>query len=325
MAHFKQLKNGKWQAQIAVDGIRKAKNFTTKTDAKDWAYAQSIEIKEDLKNEITNKTVAEILLRYEKEVSRTKRGVKWEQGQIKRLLKMPLGKMNLKDVTKSDIREWRDTRLESVQGSTVNREMNLISNIFSYAKNEWELINQNPCRGVKRPANNPHRDRLITEKEIEEICVASGFGGEIVTIQQKVCIAFLFAIETAMRASEITSLTWDNLNINDRTAFLPYTKNGKSRSVALTTRAVELLNMLPKKTDNCFGLRNTQIDGSFRKIKEKTTIENLTFHDTRHEAITRLSKKMPVLALARNVGHTDLKLLMTYYNESAAELAKLLD
>ena len=104
-----------------------------------------------------------------------------------------------------------------------------------------------------------------------------------------------------MRAGEICNLTWDNVNTEDRTAFLPKTKNGKSRTVALSSRAVELLGCLPKsKKGGCFGLKSSQITANFTILVNKTLIENLNFHDTRHEAITRLAKKMPVLALARN-------------------------
>lgn len=52
---------------------------------------------------------------------------------------------------------------------------------------------------------------------------------------------------------------------------------------------------------------------------------DLTCHDTRHEAITRLAAKMNVLSLARIVGHRDIKMLMIYYNKSAEDLAKQLD
>lgn len=50
-------------------------------------------------------------------------------------------------------------------------------------------------------------------------------------------------------------------------------------------------------------------------------VDGLTFHDLRHSAITRLAKKLDVLALAKMVGHRDLRQLMIYYNPSAEELA----
>ena len=50
-------------------------------------------------------------------------------------------------------------------------------------------------------------------------------------------------------------------------------------------------------------------------------LENLTFHDTRHEGLTRLARKLDVLDLARMVGHRDPRSLMIYYNATATEIA----
>ena len=46
------------------------------------------------------------------------------------------------------------------------------------------------------------------------------------------------------------------------------------------------------------------------------------FHDSRHDAITRLAKKLDVLTFARMVRHRDIRLLMIYYNKSAADIAR---
>ena len=329
MASFKKLKSGLWQAQVNVKQIRMSSSFATKTEAKDWAAIQEYKIKiEKAPNVVAAYSVSELFIRYEREISRTKRGYQWEQGQISRLLKKPLAQLDVNDVTKQHIRDWRDDRLATgIKTSTLNREWNLLSHIFSTAKDEYELIKVSPMEGVKRPSNPPARDRLITKEEIEELCVASGFVGQDVhTVAQKVILAFLLAIETAMRMGEICDLTWDNIDFDAQTAFLPTTKNGTSRSVALSKRAIELLKLVPNtNAQTCFGITSKQCGDNFGRIRNNTTITDLHFHDTRHEAITRLSKKMPILALARNVGHTDIKQLMTYYNESASEIAKLLD
>lgn len=70
-----------------------------------------------------------------------------------------------------------------------------------------------------------------------------------------------------------------------------------------------------------FGITSATLDAMFRKAKEKVGIEGMTFHDTRHEAITRLAKKLHVLDLARMVGHSDIRQLQAYYNETAADIA----
>jgi len=62
-------------------------------------------------------------------------------------------------------------------------------------------------------------------------------------------------------------------------------------------------------------------DALFRRARNATCIQNLHFHDSRAEAIWRLSKKLDVMELARMIGHRDLKSLMFYYNAAPDELA----
>ena len=59
----------------------------------------------------------------------------------------------------------------------------------------------------------------------------------------------------------------------------------------------------------------------FRRARDTAMIENLHFHDSRAEAIWRLSKKLDVLELARVIGHRDIKSLLIYYQVDADELA----
>ena len=74
-----------------------------------------------------------------------------------------------------------------------------------------------------------------------------------------------------------------------------------------------------------FGIRGEKVAHLFIDIQSAYGIEGLTFHDTRHEAITRLSKKLSALELAAAVGHKNVNQLLTYYNESATDIAKKLD
>ncbi len=145
------------------------------------------------------------------------------------------------------------------------------------------------------------------------------------TITARVGAAMLFAIETAMRAGEIVSLTWNHVDTGTRVAHLPKTKNGFSRDVPLSQEAVRIINQVRvDDTESVFNLRSDQVDALFRKAKSRALITDLHFHDTRAEAITRLSKKVDILTLARISGHRDLRKLQIYYRESAAEIAKRL-
>ena len=123
-----------------------------------------------------------------------------------------------------------------------------------------------------------------------------------------------------MRAGEIAGLQPENVDLDHKVAHLTRTKNGTARDVPLSAKAVKILKEVGE-----FNLTTEQISSLFRKIKDRTLIKDLTFHDTRHEAITRLSKKLDVLDLARMVGIQDLKILMVYYNATASEIAERLD
>ena len=70
-----------------------------------------------------------------------------------------------------------------------------------------------------------------------------------------------------------------------------------------------------------FNLKASQIDSQYRAARDKALTDGLRFHDLRHTAVTRLAKKLDVMALARMIGHTNLKTLLIYYNPSADDLA----
>jgi len=110
-----------------------------------------------------------------------------------------------------------------------------------------------------------------------------------------------------------------------RVAKLDKTKNGDSREVPLSLKAVELLEQM-RGVDpvRVFTVSAASRDALFRKAKKRAGIVGLTFHDSRALALTRLSKKLDVLELARMVGHRDVRSLMIYYRESAEEIAKKL-
>ncbi|MDK6075570.1 tyrosine-type recombinase/integrase [Massilia varians] len=338
MASYAKRANG-WRVQVAIQGVRESKVFSTKAEAVAWATRRETEIRAGKAAGVqTGRTVGDAFDRYEKEVSATKRGHRFELLRLAaigswKINGAPFRDMKLVDATSEVVGKWRDHRLntDKVSGSTVNRELNLLSNVFTVAAREWKWISASPTTDVRRPKESEARDRLYTEDEIERICLALGFDLDdeqpITTVSQRVAVAFLFAIETAMRAGEICALV--PRFVAGRVVTLPeeITKNGTKRKVPLSKRAVELLELLPAPAEGAtiFGITTKSLDTLFRKAKTRAGIEGATFHDSRHLAITRLAKKLHVLDLARMVGHRDLKQLQVYYNETAEEMAKLLD
>lgn len=319
MASFRKLKTG-WRAEICKNNVRDSRMFDTKAAAKAWAVEREQEIKEG--KDTRNESGPDIFDRYLKEVSVKKRGYKWERLRIMKYSAHPLFMRPANEITSDHITKWKNERLQSVSPATVRREMNLLGHCFETARKEWKWIDENPCKDVRKPPDSLPRDRLISVEEIEMIRICLNWPLDTIAQSktQQVAVGFCFAIETAMRMGEIVGLK--KRDIKGNVASLPKTKNGASRKVPLSKRAVELLTFVPDLWQN---FTSDQFEALFRKGRITTPIENLVFHDTRHEAITRLAKKLDVLDLARMVGHKDINQLLVYYNETAENLANKLD
>lgn len=272
-------------------------------------------------------SLADLMGRYLEVVTPRKGSAKSERHRLERWIKEDWTQVRLKALNSGHIASWRDDRLEAktrwgetVSSSTVSREMNTIKAVLS-AGVEWGLLRESPAKGVKKPREARPRDRLLTDDEIERLCNSMGWDDKPPKrIAQRVAAALLLALETGMRAGELCSLGPDCVDLDRRVATLAKTKNGSSRDVPLSSEAVRILRLC----DCDLGLSPPQLDANFRKYRGICGIEDLHFHDTRHHAITQLSKKLDVLALARMVGHSDIRQLQTYYNESAEDIARLL-
>jgi len=335
MATFQKVKTG-WQAQIArkVNGesVRKAKNFKSKREAQVWAREVEAEIDRG-KSESRKDTVREVFDRYAKEVSPKKRGERWEVIRLEKIVKdtfsaKPFGDFIFAEVTTADLVAWREHRLGEVAPASVSREINLLKNVFKVAHKEWQIVEANPALDLQRPPKAERRSRRVYDHEIEAVSAALDLDKEPwVTERQITGAAFLFAIETAMRSGEILGM--QNHDVKGAYVNLPRTKNGSPREVPLSDKASEILEKVRGDRrdpgERPFNLLDRVRDTTFRSAVKRAKIDNLRFHDTRHEALTRLARRLDSLDLARVSGHRNLNELLTYYEASGEELAERLN
>lgn len=304
---------------MARKGIRKSAMFPTRQEAKDWAAHEEFLITGGEKVAAAM-TLGDLFDRYAREASPSKRGARWEQIRLERLCRDPLARKRLSDVTATDMATWRDARLGDVAPGSVRREMELMSAVFTLAVREWGLLRSSPLATVRKPPPGRARDRLPTPDEIDRLRAAAG---DLTTYTGRAFHAFMFACETAMRAGEICGLRWKHIDLDARVAHLPMTKNGTSRDVPLSSSARQMLKDLENRP-TVFAMTPRQLDANWRKLKAKAKVDGLTFHDSRHAAITQLAQKVEVMDLARIVGHKNISQLLTYYNRSASDIADLL-
>lgn len=337
MATIIKKPSGSWEAQVYVNGKRKTKSFKLKAKAIVWAQETEAGLREDSPDK---HTVIDMLEKYRDEVSPGKKGARWERVRLNKFIRMlPFRDKLVTEVTSADVADWRDVALglkkiddvryagvTRLANGSVRREMVLLSGVFTLARMEWGWVRASPMVDTKKPPSARARKPIWSDAQIEAVC-------EHLTGPQQIEVVVIFklAIETAMRSGEMVSLTWDQVDLKRRVIHLEKTKNGDERDVPLSVNAVGLLQtLLPPDcntglADRVFTLTDSIRDVLFREARDKAGLKgNLTFHDSRATALTRLSRKIDVLTLAKVSGHRDLKSLMVYYRESAEDIAKRL-
>lgn len=230
----------------------------------------------------------------------------------------------LTDITPKQLAEWRDCRLMQVSEGSVLLEMSFLSCVFNYAVNELYILDSNPMSKVSKPSKAPPRNRRITPKEEQKILTwfRYSLGEEPDTCRKQVGWCFLFALQTAMRRGEILAMTPQH--IHSTHVHIPNSKNGTSRDVVLNSTARLMLSKVNPLEGRLFNIRLDNFNLIWRRMREQSGIHDLHFHDTRHEAISRMVRDLniPVEKLAKITGHRDIKTLVNvYYNPTVDELA----
>lgn len=312
----------KWRVQVYVHGVRDSTTKATRQEAAAWALEREAELSG---RKLPDKSFGDALRRYARDVAPSHEGARWEQVRIKAMEAWPIARRKLAGLAGNDFADWRDGRLKQVKPATVAREMNLLRSVLEAARRDWHWIRANPMTDVRWPTSPKGRKRRLSPDEVDALAAAFGVDKKLAgeTAGQRVGLAFLFALETAMRSGEICAITWPDVHLSAQYVRLPKTKNGDQRDVPLSKRAVAIMRALPEGEGPAFGLDDKLRDALWRKNRPEVH-KAIHFHDTRAEAIWRLSKKLDVLQLARVIGHRDPRSLMIYFDESATDMANKL-
>lgn len=272
------------------------------------------------------------------------------------VLNQRIGKTRLTAINDDWAHSWITglKRADRLSPGTIRHYVGALARCLDWGRRRGvpELV-VNPLRNLPRgyasysPADGPavedvSRDRRLTADE--EVAIRRVLAGEYVidkqrplTLEHRGALLCLFdlALETAMRLSEMYTLTVDQIDLNKRTVFLEKTKNGDKRQVPLSTVAMAALGDYLDTADLSSGYVFPWYRGADRKrvtsllsrqfgrIFRTAGCDDLHFHDLRHQAICQmfLRTDLSPLEIAIISGHHDLRMLKRYANLRGSELA----
>ncbi len=318
-------RSGKYHAQIRKTGYQTlTKTFSSLTTAKRWASATEADMERSLHVVIPdNTTIGELLGRYEEEVSPLHKSHKVEKYRIKTLRKH-LGGKRVSALSPFVVCKYRDQRLKAVSPASLKRELTILSSVLNIAIKEWGIgIPQNPVSMVSLPKIARGRDRRLESGEEERLLSSTGELKRLI----------ILALETGMRRGEILNIKKSHIDFTRQTLLIPLTKTDTPRTIPLSSKAIAVLreqlrgskNVIPIGETTLFSYTARGLSGAFLRLSRRYKLDNLHFHDLRHEATSRFFEKgLNPVEVATITGHKDTRMLMRYTHLRAEDLVKRL-
>lgn len=340
MATLEQRESGYWQAKIRRKGWpQQSKTFRTKTEAEAWARQAEADMDRGLfqsASEAERTTFSDLAKRFREEFAPHHYRQREDQKEAWRFqlarLEEYFGSYSLAAMDQKLVAAFRDYRMKppacckrkAVGESTVRKEIYMLSKVLGFAGSECgiSLPRGNPVEKVRKPSDGKARDRRLTPTEweaLERECKKSR--------NPWLASALALSVETAMRQGELLNLAWKDIDKKRRLALLldpEKIKTEEPRAVPLTSRAMAVLEGIPiSTTGKVFPVERLTLYHAFVAACKRAGISDYTWHDLRHEALSRLAERgdLSVLELAAISGHKTLQMLKRYTHLQAENLA----
>ncbi|MBR57009.1 MAG: integrase, partial [Myxococcales bacterium] len=304
-------RTGRYHVQIRKNGYPAVtQTFTSITAAKKWVKAAESDMERRLFQPVSDITVGEILNRYQRTILPKHRGGSRHEPYRIRHLKLAFGKLSISDLTPSHVARYRDTRLAAVTMATVRRELVILRSALNIAMKDWGVsLPSNPVSQISLQKADKARTRRLEAGEEQKLVF--GWNAEVGRI-------IVLALETGMRRGEILGVKKSHIDFSLRTLFIPSTKTDSPRTVPLSSAAINALRAQLRASQRhsggvislheppLFSYTPRGLSGAFLKLCRKTGIDDLHFHDLRHEATSRLFEKgLNPVEVATITGHKD--------------------
>lgn len=323
MPTITKREGGRWQARVRRRGYpEQSDTFRTRAEAERWARALEQQFDSGAHPQPTDRrfTLADAVDKY-KAVSEAKRGADQESHRLRMWAAHELASRPLTLIRPADVSKHRRERLAAgMSPNTVRLELALLSHIFTTARLEWGMQSlANPVAEIKLPSVvGTERDRRMTADEARRMAAAAK-----ASPSPWLPAVIELAVETAMRRGELAAVR--TASYYGGVVRLLKTKNGAARSVPLSPAARAALRALRDKNGEIVMPTPKAITQAFVKAVKVAKVEDLTFHDLRHEATSRLFELgLSLQEVASITGHKTWSQLKRYTHPKAETIAEKL-
>lgn len=336
MATLTQLPSGNWRAMIRRKGHVLSETFSLKKDAEIWSRRVESEIdngKTPTKKNVDGiKKFKGLIALHISDMKEVGKKIGRSKEYSLKLIEKHLGEVRLDKLDRERIIAFGKTRARDGAGPvTVGVDIGYISTLLSHGAAIHGLPLTTEHVDLARIAlgrlgligKSRERDRRPTEDEINALIEFFRSGDRTIFPIGRI---IRFAIATAMRQDEICRVEWKDLNPRIRTLMIrdrkdPKEKMGNDQSIPLLSvsgyDAWQLLEEQRRSADGnaerIFPYNGRSVGTAFHRACKELGIEDLHFHDLRHEATSRLFEagfEIPQVALV--TGHKDWKMLHRY-------------
>jgi integrase len=227
------------------------------------------------------------------------------------------GKYPLSSITNRDVQKFISGLKKELSASSANRFLSLLSRMFNLAV-QWEFMANNPCKGIAK-ARETGRERFLPKEEIKKLLSALDEANNQIAAN-----AIKLLLFTGTRHNEVMTLKWENVNLENKSFYLPDTKNGTPRTVVLNELAMGILELMKTHKQ----VNNPYVFPSLRKSAEghivdpkkvfhcalkKAGIANFRMHDLRHTyASILINNGVSLYEVKELLGHKDISVTQRY-------------
>ncbi|MFB9269733.1 site-specific integrase [Bradyrhizobium erythrophlei] len=347
MPTFTKLKSGSWRVQVRRKNEYVANTFIRRRDAEEWAIdvERSIDRGAPIRRSRPYeqpRIFSDLIALHLDDLAQVGKPVRRSKFMVLKALKTSLGRVNLKDITRERLIEYGRKRAAQGAGpATLAIDFSFIRTILTHAAAvhgievsvESVQLARAALRHLDLVGKSNERDRRPTQDELNRLTEYAESNP-----QQYIPLGRIvrFAVATAMRQAEICRIEWSDVDMNKRTVTVrdrkdPRRKDGNHQIVPLLNstgydawQIVLEQRIVTRGIGRVFPHHSKSVGAAFRRSCNAIDVDDLCFHDLRHEGTSRLFEAgFSIQQVAMVTGHKDWRMLRRYTNLKPEDLHKM--